>query len=203
LAAAKRRGEDVGKPDGTGQRVFTPRNFREAKQSPQWELWHDAMLEEMDSLESHGTWDYAVKTSDMKVIPCHWVYALKTDSDGQVNRYKARLVADGNRQILGLDVNEIYAPTASFAARRVLLSVAAARDMEVHQVDIKTAFLNGDLEEDVYMRHSCTGPVYLLHSDHKPAQPLSVPGEHSSYHPVPLTTLPVCYNVLALAEEAA
>lgn len=65
------------------------------------------MLEEMDSLESHGTWDYAVRTSDMKVIPCHWVYALKTDSDGQVNRYKARLVADGNRQILGLDVNEI------------------------------------------------------------------------------------------------
>jgi hypothetical protein len=152
LAAAKKRGEDVGKPDGTGQRVFTPRNFKEAKQSPQWELWHDAMLEEMDSLESHGTWDYAVRTSNMKVIPCHWVYALKTDSDGQVNRYKARLVADGNRQILGLDVNEIYAPTASFAARRVLLSVAAARDMEVHQVDIKTAFLNGDLEEDVYMR---------------------------------------------------
>jgi hypothetical protein len=101
LAAAKKRGEDVGKPDGTGQRVFSPRNFREAKQSPQWELWHEAMLEEMDSLESHGTWDYAVKKSYMKVIPCHWVYALKTDSDGQVNRYKARLVADGNRQIFG------------------------------------------------------------------------------------------------------
>jgi hypothetical protein len=77
---------------------------------------------------------------------------LRTDSEGNVTRYKARLVADGNRQIMGVDVNDIFAPTASFAARRVLLSVAAARDMEVHQVDIKTAFLNGRLNEDVYMK---------------------------------------------------
>jgi hypothetical protein len=132
-------------------KVKTPRNFREARQSREWDFWEEAMHEEMTSLQVHETWDYVPRRSWMRVIPSHWVYALKTDSEGNVTRYKARLVADGNRQIMGVDVNDIFAPTASFAARRVLLSVAAARDMEVHQVDIKTAFLNGMLNEDVYM----------------------------------------------------
>jgi hypothetical protein len=68
-----------------------------------------------------------------------------------VLRFKARLVAQGCRQIPGVDVDEVFAPTSSFAARRVILSVAAQRDYEIHQVDIKTAFLNGDLEEEVYV----------------------------------------------------
>ena len=68
-----------------------------------------------------------------------------------MTRYKARLVAQGCRQILGVDVDEVFAPTSSFGARRASLAVAAAKDYETHQVDIKPAFLNGELEEEVYV----------------------------------------------------
>ena len=81
----------------------------------------------------------------------HWIYSAKVDNFGNVLRFKARLVAQRCRQIPGVDVDEVFAPTSSFAARRVILSVAAQRDYEIHQVDIKTAFLNGDLEEEVYV----------------------------------------------------
>jgi Reverse transcriptase (RNA-dependent DNA polymerase) len=87
----------------------------------------------------------------MKVIHVHCIYSAKVDSEGNVLRYKARLVAEGCRQIPRVDVDEVFAPTSSFGARRAILYKAAREDLEVHQLDIKTAFLNGDLEEEVYV----------------------------------------------------
>jgi hypothetical protein len=109
------------------------------------------MIEEKNSLDDHDCFSYVERPRHRKVIPVHWIYSVKVDEHGNVIRYKARLVAQGCRQIDGIDVNEVFAPTSSFGARRVLLSKAAQEDLEIHQVDIKTAFLNGELEEEVYV----------------------------------------------------
>jgi hypothetical protein len=97
------------------------------------------------------TMEFVERPWGKKVIPVHLIYSVKVDEFGNVTRFKAQLVAQGCRQIPSIDVDEVFAPTSSFGARRALLSVAAAKDFEVHQVDIKTAFLNGDLEEEVFV----------------------------------------------------
>jgi hypothetical protein len=140
-----------GEPGVKFSKITVPRNYREARQSDQWSYWEQAMNEEKNSLDAHETMEYVERPWGKKVIPVHWIYSAKVDNFGNVLRFKARLVAQGCRQIPGVDVDEVFAPTSSFAARRVILSVAAQRDYEIHQVDIKTAFLNGDLEEEVYV----------------------------------------------------
>jgi hypothetical protein len=132
-------------------KVPVPNNYREARESEQWPFWEQAMVEEKNSLDAHDCFTYVERPKHRKVIPVHWIYSVKVDEHGNVIRYKARLVAQGCRQIDGIDVNEVFAPTSSFGARRVLLSKAAQEDLEIHQVDIKTAFLNGELEEEVYV----------------------------------------------------
>jgi hypothetical protein len=109
------------------------------------------MQEEQDSLDAHEVMEYVERPRGHKVIPVHWIFSVKTDAHGNVLRFKARLVAQGCRQIPGVDVDEVFAPTSSYGSRRTLLATAAAKNMEIHQVDIKTAFLNGELEEEVYV----------------------------------------------------
>jgi hypothetical protein len=109
------------------------------------------MDEEMDSIESHETFEYCHKPSHAKVIPLKWVYAIKTDGFGDIIRFKARLVAQGCKQRPGVDYFETFAPVSTHSSRRVLLNLANAKGWKVHQVDIKTAFLNGSLEEEVYV----------------------------------------------------
>jgi transposase InsO family protein len=145
------RPPNEGEPGVKFSKISVPKNYREARQSDQWSYWEQAMNEEKNSLDAHETMDYVERPWGKKVIPVHWIYSAKVDNFGNVLRFKARLVAQGCRQIPGVDVDEVFAPTSSFAARRVILSVAAQRDYEIHQVDIKTAFLNGDLEEEVYV----------------------------------------------------
>jgi len=132
-------------------KVPVPKNYREAKASEQWEFWEAAMNEEKDSLDAHDCFEYVERPSGHKVIPVHWIYSVKVDEHGNVIRFKARLVAQGCRQVEGVDVDEVFAPTSSFGARRALLCKAAQENLEIHQVDIKTAFLNGELEEEVYV----------------------------------------------------
>ncbi len=132
-------------------KVHIPANLQEARSSPQWEYWETAMQEEQNSLDAHEVMEYVTRPRGHKVLPVHWIFSVKVDEFGNVIRFKARLVAQGCRQIPGVDVDEVFAPTSSFGARRALLAVAAAKDFEIHQVDIKTAFLNGELEEEVYV----------------------------------------------------
>lgn len=109
------------------------------------------MNEEKDSLDAHECFEYVERMRGKKVIPVHWIYSVKVDDYGNVIRYKARLVAQGRRQIHCIDVDEVFAPTSSFGARRTLLAKAAQEALDIHQVDIKTAFLNGELEEEMYV----------------------------------------------------
>jgi hypothetical protein len=126
-------------------------SLKEAQKSPQWEYWKAAMQEEQNSLDAHEVMEYVPRPRGHKVIPVHWIFSVKMDAHGNVLRFKARLVAQGCRQIPGVDVMEVFAPTSSYGSRRALLSVAAQEGLEIHQVDVKTAFLNGELEEEVYV----------------------------------------------------
>ncbi|MFN7882628.1 MAG: reverse transcriptase domain-containing protein, partial [bacterium] len=109
------------------------------------------MQEEINSHFEIGSLEVVDRPSDAKVLPCVWVLERKRDAQGRIERYKARLCVMGNRQVPGVDFDSVYAPVASATTLRALLAVAARDDLEVDQLDVKTAFLYGELDRDVYM----------------------------------------------------
>ncbi|RVX02837.1 Retrovirus-related Pol polyprotein from transposon TNT 1-94 [Vitis vinifera] len=113
--------------------------------------WRQAMVDEMDALHSNGTWDLVVLPSGKSTVGCRWVYAVKVGPDGQVDHLKARLVAKGYTQVYGSDYGGIFSPIAKIASVRLLLSMAAMCSWPLYQLDIKNAFLHGDLTKEVYM----------------------------------------------------
>jgi hypothetical protein len=113
--------------------------------------WEQAAQDEYDSIQSAGTWTLVPLPPGRQPIGSKWVFKVKRTADGSVDRYKARLVAKGFSQRAGVDYTETFAPVAKFSAIRALLSMAAYYDFELHQMDVKTAFLNGDLDHDIYM----------------------------------------------------
>lgn len=128
-----------------------PNSLAEAKRSPNWPQWEEAMNEEIKSLMEKNTWSIVPLPPGVKTIPCRWVYALKFAPDGTIIRFKARLVAQGFRQVPGVDYFETYAPVTSASTIRIMLSLAAAEDKEVWQLDVKTAFLNSSLDEQIHI----------------------------------------------------
>ncbi|KAK9042849.1 hypothetical protein V6N11_071204 [Hibiscus sabdariffa] len=128
-----------------------PKTYEEAVASPDSEKWLGAMRSKMDSMSDNQVWTLVEPPEGIKPIGCKWVFKKKTDMDGNVQTYKGRLVAKGFRQIHGIDYDETFSPVAMFKSIRILLAVAAFHDYEIWQMDVKTAFLNGKLEEDVYM----------------------------------------------------
>jgi hypothetical protein len=131
-----------------------PATFKEAMRSPFAHSWKESTDEEIKSQWLHGTWKL-VRKSDVpkgkKIVRNRWVLVHKKDKYGNVIRRKARLVAKGYSQVEGEDYQERFAPVARFTTWRVLLTAAAHLDLEVQQMDVKTAFLNGILEEEIYM----------------------------------------------------
>lgn len=130
--------------------VELPTTVEEAKMSPEAKKWELAMTEELDSLKRNKTWTLVKAPEDRKPIRNKWVFRLKTKHDG-IDRYKARLVAKGCSQKPGIDFTETFSPVARFDSVRTLLAVAASKDFEIVQLDVKAAFLYGNLTETIYM----------------------------------------------------
>ncbi|KAA8550319.1 hypothetical protein F0562_002003 [Nyssa sinensis] len=110
-----------------------------------------AMSDELEALTKTYTWDLVDLPPSKSAVGCKWIYKIKTRSDGSVERYKARLVAKGFSQEYGIDYEETFAPVARLTSVRSLLAIAAVRYWQLFQMDVKNAFLNGDLAEEVYM----------------------------------------------------
>jgi hypothetical protein len=110
------------------------------------------MAEEIAALECTSTWDLVPTPPHVTPITCKWVYKVKTRSDGSLERYKARLVARGFEQEYGIDYEETFAPVAHMTTVRTLLAVASVSQWSISQLDVKNAFLNGELCEEVYMQ---------------------------------------------------
>jgi len=109
------------------------------------------MKDEMKSMQDNDVWDLVKLPKSVKPIGCKWIFKTKRDSKGNVKRYKARLVAKGFSQKKGIDYKETFSPVSSKDSFRTIMTLVAHYDLELHQMDVKTAFLNGDIEETIYM----------------------------------------------------
>ena len=128
-----------------------PTTYQEAVLGPDSEKWLCAMKFEMQSMYDNRVWSLIDPPECVKTIGCKWVFKKKTDMDGNVHTYKARLVAKGFKQTHGIDYDETFSPIAMLKSVRILIAIAAYYDYEIWQMDVKIAFLNGNLFEDVYM----------------------------------------------------
>src|SRR3954451_15254847 len=119
--------------------------------SPDSDTWQEAMKSEMRSMYKNQVWALVDLPDSRKAVEKKWIFKKKTDTDGNITVYKARLVAKGFRQIQGVDYDETFSPVANLKSVRILLEIAAFFDYEIWQMDVKMAFLNGDIEEELYM----------------------------------------------------
>ena len=129
--------------------LHEPHTYREAFTNP---LWQIAMKEELDALSKNHTWDLVTLPSRKSVVVCKQIYKIKTCSDRSIKRYKARLVTKGFTQEYGIDYEETFAPVSRISSVRALLAIVATSKQDLFQMDVKNAFLNGDLSEEVYMQ---------------------------------------------------
>lgn len=125
-----------------------PSCFDEAQKH---ECWRHAMLDEMTAIEANGTWELVDPPPRSRPIGLKWVYKAKKDATGFISKYKARLVAKGYVQRQGVDFDEVFAPVARMESVRLLLAHAASEGWAVHHMDVKSAFLNGELQEEVFV----------------------------------------------------
>ncbi|KAH9714963.1 Integrase catalytic domain-containing protein [Citrus sinensis] len=128
-----------------------PITFQEAISCSESSSWIHAMHDEMTSMYHNGVWDLVELPDGCRPIGCKWVFKTKRDARGQVERYKARLVAKGFSQREGIDYTETYYPVSTKDSFRIIMALVAHFNLELHQMDVKTTFLNGSLSEDVYM----------------------------------------------------
>ena len=129
-----------------------PKTYYAALHSKESAQWQQAMDEELSSLEENEVWDEVDRPEGVKVVGGKWVLKVKGNAKGEVERFKARYVAQGYSQTLGIDYDEIFAPVARHDSLRLLLALSACRGWKIRQLDIKTAFLYGVLKEEVYMQ---------------------------------------------------
>ena len=125
-----------------------PSTYKEAVKHKEWQ---QAMVEEYKAVIDNNTWKLVDCPANVKPIGCKWVCRIKCNQKGELEKYKARLVAKGFAQQEGIDYEETFSPTAKWNTIRLTLALAAQKGWKVHQMDVKSAFLNEDLQEEVYM----------------------------------------------------
>jgi hypothetical protein len=126
-------------------------SVKSALQSKDRDRWLDAMRSEYDSIMDQGTWKVVERPSHQKVVTVTWVLKVKWNPDRTVPQYKARLCARGFTQVLGVDYDETYSPTLSRAGLRLVVAIAVQLNLQVHAVDCKNAFLNGEIDKEIYL----------------------------------------------------
>jgi hypothetical protein len=125
-----------------------PSNFEEAANQ---QVWRDAMVEEHNSIMRNDVWEIVSRPEGKSVVTSRWLYKVKHATDGSVEKYKARFVARGFSQREGVDYEETFAPVARYSSIRAVISIASEMGWSIHQMDVKTAFLNDIIEEEVYI----------------------------------------------------
>jgi hypothetical protein len=125
-----------------------PQQFSDVVGIPEWDV---ATTEEYSSLMKNQTWDLVSLSKGQKLVHCKWIYKTKYATDGSVDKHKAHLVAKGFSQVEGIDYSETFAPVAKMNSICLVLSLAASQGWSVYQMDVKSAFLHGDLDEEIYM----------------------------------------------------
>ncbi|CAL2249603.1 unnamed protein product [Prunus armeniaca] len=128
--------------------TIEPENFEAVVKE---EIWRKAMEEEIKTIEKNKTWELVDRPKDKEIIGVKWVYKTKFNPDGSIQKHKARLVAKGYSQQPGIDFNKTFAPIARLDTIRTLVALAAQKKWKVFQLDVKSAFLNGELEEEIYV----------------------------------------------------
>ena len=128
-----------------------PAAIQNALNSSAKEKWKEALDSEYTSLIKNRAWNLVKLNEGRKSVGCRWVFKVKHNTDGSIERYKARLVAEGYSQEEGNDYEETYSPVARYTLIRSVLAIANQLDLELHQMDVQTAFINGELEEEIYM----------------------------------------------------
>ncbi|KAB2597268.1 hypothetical protein D8674_000188 [Pyrus ussuriensis x Pyrus communis] len=128
-----------------------PRTFKEAMYSSEAPLWKEAIKSEMESIMENNTWELVDLPPGSKPIDHKWIFKKKLKADGTIDKFKARLVAKGYRQKEGLDYFDTYSPVSRITSIRTLIVIAAVYNFDINQMDVKTTFLNGELNEEIYM----------------------------------------------------
>ena len=129
-----------------------PETFSQAVEGDKSTLWYNAMKDEMNSMAYNQVWDLVELPAGKKPIGCKWVFKTKRDSRGNIERYKAQLVVKGFTQRKGIDYKETFSLVSKKDSFCIIMALTAHFDFDLHQMDVKTAFLNGDLHEEVYMK---------------------------------------------------
>lgn len=128
-----------------------PKTIKEALNRPDSKKWNEAIQSELDSIAENDVWEVVKRPSDKTVIGTKWVFKIKRNAENKPEKYKARLVAKGYNQEYGIDYYETFSPVVKVQTLRTIFEIAANHSLSVHQVDINTAFLNGYLDEEIYV----------------------------------------------------
>ena len=136
--------------------------LQQALNGPDGVEWQEAINYEISQLEKLGTWEVVDTPRGTNIIPCHFILATKQGPDGEKLKLCACLIANSQRQQYRIDYHDTFAPTSNMSTIRMVLAQAAQRDWEIHQVDIKSAYLYAEVKEEIYMR---APPGYLKKGD--------------------------------------
>ncbi|KAH9452549.1 hypothetical protein Pst134EB_033519 [Puccinia striiformis f. sp. tritici] len=149
ISGSRRSGHSA---NAVGYLKEDPRSYNEAISSIHREDWSKAIESELGNMDKHGVWTVVPLTSDMHPLSTTWVFRRKTNQDGNLTKFKARLCVRGFLQKEGRDYTDVFSPTGRLTSLRILLTLCALNHFEVHQMDVKCAFLNGKPDELLYIR---------------------------------------------------
>ena len=115
------------------------------------QYWKEAIMEEYESIMKNDIWEVVLRPDEKFVVTLKWIFKIKNVVDGSIDKYKSRFVARGFSQKEGIDYEEMFALVARYTSIKMIIALASAMGCRLHQMDVKTTFLNGEIEEEVYV----------------------------------------------------